>query len=132
MFSVRVRPLTMCRGELSVVIVRTWVSVREVGCRDREELKTPSLFPYCPMNRHVKENPDRKKSMVKNNRTIMKFSNRNDRFQMLRVKKQLKDLGYTLFNFPAATNKFKKWKSLSLLQRNMEFTNFTPSIKLYE
>ena len=36
---------------------------------------------------------------VKNNQTIVKFSNRKDCLQILRVKKQLKDLDCYLFNF---------------------------------
>ena len=36
---------------------------------------------------------------VKNNQTIVKFSNRKNCLQILRVKKQLKDLACTLFNF---------------------------------
>ena len=43
---------------------------------------------------------------VKNNWTIVKFSNRKDCLQILRVKKQLKDLNCTLFNFPDGTKIF--------------------------
>ena len=43
---------------------------------------------------------------VKNNRTIVKFSNRKDCLQILKVKKQLKDFDYALFNFPDGTKIF--------------------------
>ena len=43
---------------------------------------------------------------VKNNGTIVKFSNREDCLQILRMKKQLKDLDCTLFNFPDGTKIF--------------------------
>ena len=40
---------------------------------------------------------------VKNNRTIVIISNRKDYLQILRVKKQLKDLDRALFHFPDST-----------------------------
>ena len=43
---------------------------------------------------------------VKNNQTIAKFSDRKDCLQILRVKKQLKDLDCALFNFPDGTKIF--------------------------
>ena len=43
---------------------------------------------------------------VKNNRPIVKFSNRKDYLQILRVKNQLKDLDCALFNFPDGTKIF--------------------------
>ena len=43
---------------------------------------------------------------VKNNRTIVIFSNRKDYLQILRVKKQLKDLDRALFHFPDSTKIF--------------------------
>ena len=43
---------------------------------------------------------------VKNNQTVVNFSNRKDCLQMLRVKKQLKDLNCALCNFPDGTKIF--------------------------
>ena len=43
---------------------------------------------------------------VKNNRTIVKFSNRKLCFQILRAKKQIKDLDCALFNFLDGTKIF--------------------------
>ena len=40
---------------------------------------------------------------MKNNRTIVKFSNMKNCLQLLRVKKQLKKLDCNLFNFPTGT-----------------------------
>ena len=43
---------------------------------------------------------------VKNNQTVVKFSNRKDYLQILRVKKQFKDFDCALSNFPAGTKIF--------------------------
>ena len=77
---------------------------------------------------------------VKNNQRIVNFSNRKDCLQILRVKKQLKDLDCTLSKFPIWYENICKQKSLPLRNENLfycgiytkqsrkkiNFTNFTP------
>ena len=73
---------------------------------------------------------------VKNNRTIVKFSNRKDYLQILRVNKQLKYLDCSLCNFPDGTKIFVNESlcpytkdcgiNAKLSRIKINFTNFTP------
>ena len=63
MFLVLLRSLTVCRGDLSAVIVQLTSSIREKGRRGREVLELVSRFLCFPLNireYHMKENLDRK------------------------------------------------------------------------
>ena len=117
-----------CRECLEVVGIHT--SVKDDALGDKV-LNVSREIDIEIGQRHIQA-----RHRVKNNQTKVKFSYRKDCLQILRVKRQFKDLDCAFFNFPNGTKIFvneslcpyykRMWNKCKAIKNKNKLDHFTP------